>query len=147
MIRVLIVDDSLTIRAMIEHVLGQERDIEIIGQVADAEEAAAFLGHSHPDVITLDIAMPGMNGLDFLSGLMDHHPYPVVMLSSFSAGQEMQDEALRLGAISCFNKAQVISQSQGFVKAVRAAYQRKKSKPEAFYAKTIRPIEQDQAGD
>ena len=148
--KVLIVDDSLTIRAMIQQVLAKERDIEILGLAAAAGEAMAILAERRADVITLDVDMPGTNGLELLSQLMEHHPYPIVMVSSrMGEGNDARGDALRLGALSCFNKAHVVSHAKDFVKAIRAAYLHKQKHLERYYSKTAPQavVIQDEAED
>jgi two-component system chemotaxis response regulator CheB len=121
--RVLIVDDSLTIRAMVEQILSKIQGVEIIGPACDADEAALLIQKCRPDVITLDIAMPGMDGLAFLQHLMANDPRPVIMVSSMTqAGSAACEEALRLGATHCFSKSKIVSDSAEFCKIVAQAY-------------------------
>ena len=70
-IRVLIIDDSATMRALIRVMLEREPDMEVIGEAADAMEGRALIKARNPDVVTLDIEMPGMNGLDFLEKFVE----------------------------------------------------------------------------
>ena len=129
-ISVLIVDDSLTIRAMVEQVLAREPEIEIVGLAASAEEAEQVVRARHVDVLTLDIAMPGMDGMAYLDDLMEHHPIPVVMLSSQTARHsDRWKEALRHGAVACFDKANVLSDAAGLVRTVLNAARAKPKRP------------------
>ncbi len=105
MIRVLVVDDSATMRAMISRVLQRDDGITVVGQACDPLEARQAIKALNPDVVTLDIEMPGMNGLDFLERLMRLRPMPVVMISSHtSSGAEATLRALELGAVDCVAK-------------------------------------------
>ena len=107
-VRVLTVDDSPTYQAMIRRCLSNDSGIEIIGTAHDANEARAQIKALDPDVVTLDIEMPGMNGLDFLERIMRLRPMPVVMLSSLTAqGAEASLAALELGAFDCFDKTRL----------------------------------------
>jgi two-component system chemotaxis response regulator CheB len=104
-VRVLIVDDSATMRRIIAATLQADPEIEIIGLCADCMEARAAIKSLHPDVVTLDIEMPHMNGLDFLEKLMRLRPMPVVMVSSLTqAGADINLRALELGAFDCVAK-------------------------------------------
>lgn len=103
--RVLIVDDSATMRALLSRLLGSEPDIEVVGAAADAIEARSMIRELNPDVVTLDIEMPGMNGLDFLEKIMHLRPMPVVIVSGItSKGCETTIRALELGAVDCYAK-------------------------------------------
>lgn len=103
--RVLIVDDSATMRALLSRRLGKEADIEVIGAAADAMEARSMIRELNPDVVTLDIEMPGMNGLDFLERIMRLRPMPVVIVSGITRkGCDKTIRALELGAVDCYVK-------------------------------------------
>lgn len=103
--RVLIVDDSRAIRSWLRTVLASDARLEIVGEACDAVEARDFLRAQSADVVTLDIEMPGMSGLEFLSRLMRARPMPVVMLSSLtSKGSDAAVQALSSGAIDCILK-------------------------------------------
>ena len=81
-IRIVVVDDSLTIRAMIETLLERDSRVQVVGIARDGEEAIAMIRAERPDVVTLDIAMPGKDGMMILDEIMDMDPCPVIMLSS-----------------------------------------------------------------
>lgn len=103
--RVLIVDDSRAMRAWLRAVLSSDPRLEVVGEAADAIQARDYI-KAHPvDALTLDIEMPGMSGLDFLTRLMRARPMPVVMMSSLTAaGSEAAIQALSRGAIDCMVK-------------------------------------------
>jgi len=104
-VRTLVVDDSLTMQALIQRTLSSDPAIQVVGTASSAEEARARIKELDPDVVTLDIEMPGMNGLDFLERLMRLRPTPVVMLSTLtSEGADASIAALELGAFECFDK-------------------------------------------
>jgi chemotaxis response regulator CheB len=121
-VHVLIVDDSLTIRAMMQTVLQQDAEIKVVGEVGSAEEAEEILRDISPDVTLLDIKLPGMSGLDFLSSIQEWHSKPVIMLSSLSSpGSPERIEALRRGAKGSFNKAKAVSEAPMLVKMIKDA--------------------------
>jgi len=98
--RVLIVDDSAIVRKMLADSLRVERDLEVVGTAADPFIARDLILQHEPDVVTLDIEMPRMDGLTFLRKLMEHHPVPVIIVSSLTkSGSAASVEALRSGAI------------------------------------------------
>ena len=104
-IRVLIVDDSATIRAILRAILQESPQIQVCGEAADAYEARAAIKKLDPDVITLDVEMPKMDGITFLRNLMRLHPVPTIMLSVHTQrGSHMAVEALAQGAVDCVHK-------------------------------------------
>jgi two-component system chemotaxis response regulator CheB len=104
-IRVLVVDDSATMRGLITAALNRDPDIEVVGAAGDPFEARGMIKALNPDVVTLDIEMPNMNGIEFLEKIMRLRPMPVVMVSSLTqAGAEMTLRALELGAVDCVAK-------------------------------------------
>lgn len=104
-IKVLIVDDSPTMRALLRLMLERETDLEIVGAAASAMEARGMIRELNPDVVTLDIEMPGMNGLEFLDKIMRLRPMPVVIVSSLTReGTSTTVRALELGAVNCYAK-------------------------------------------
>ncbi len=103
--KVLIVDDSALIRQVLSHILGQEPSLTVVGTAADPYAAWDKIKTLRPDVLTLDVEMPRMDGLAFLEKLMRLHPMPVVMVSSLTErGCETTLRALELGAIDFVTK-------------------------------------------
>ncbi len=103
--RVLIVDDSSTMRALIRHALSGDPAIEIVGEAPDPAEARQKIKLLDPDVVTLDIEMPGMNGLEFLEKIMRLRPTPVIMVSTLTQpGADATISALEIGAFDCVGK-------------------------------------------
>lgn len=104
--RVLIVDDSLIMRALFNGVLDQAKGIRVVGLAASAAEARRMIADVRPNVITLDVEMPVMNGLQYLEEIMgSEKPLPVIMLSALTQrGAETSFKALELGAVDCFPK-------------------------------------------
>ncbi len=103
--RVLIVDDSALVRGLMREIINGQPDMEVVGQAPDPIQAREMIKTLDPDVLTLDVEMPGMNGLDFLEKLMRLRPMPVVMVSSHTArGSEETLRALELGAVDFIAK-------------------------------------------
>src|SRR5881394_3106248 len=104
-IRLLVVDDSAVARAMIADSLAGDPEIEIIGTAVDPYVAREKILSLNPDVMTLDIEMPRMDGLTFLKLIMRHRPMPVVVMSSLTAeGSIKALEALQSGAVEVMGK-------------------------------------------
>ena len=104
-IRVLIVDDSATVRQTMTAILAEDPEIEVLGAAADPFAAARRIREEIPDVITLDVEMPRMDGITFLKKLMAQHPIPVVMCSSLvEAGSQTLLQALDAGAVDIIQK-------------------------------------------
>ncbi len=104
-IRVLIVDDSAVVRQTLSSILSGDPEIEVMGVASDPYVAASKIAHEVPDVITLDIEMPRMDGLTFLRKIMMQHPIPVVIISSLAEGNtETGLKALELGAVEIIAK-------------------------------------------
>ncbi|MGQ3212170.1 MAG: protein-glutamate O-methylesterase CheB [Shinella sp.] len=105
--RVLVVDDSPTMRGLITAVLNADPDVNVVGQAGDAMEARNAIKQLNPDVVTLDIEMPNMNGLEFLDKIMKLRPMPVIMVSTLThRGAEASLMALEIGAFDCVGKPQ-----------------------------------------
>lgn len=103
--RVLVVDDSPTMRGLITAVLRSDPEVDVVGQAGDALEARAAIKALNPDVVTLDIEMPNMNGLDFLEKIMTLRPMPVIMVSTMThRGADATLAALEIGAFDCVGK-------------------------------------------
>jgi two-component system, chemotaxis family, protein-glutamate methylesterase/glutaminase len=85
LVRVLVVDDSAVVRKILTQELGRHAGIEIVGTAPDPYIARDKIVALHPDVLTLDVEMPRMDGITFLRKLMKHHPMPVIVLSSLTA--------------------------------------------------------------
>lgn len=104
-IKVLIVDDSATMRGLIASALSQDPEIEVVGQAEDPLQARQAIKTLNPDVVTLDVEMPNMSGLEFLEKIMRLRPMPVIMVSTLtSRGAEETVRALEIGAVDCFEK-------------------------------------------
>ena len=123
-VRVLVVDDSATMRGLITATLRADPFIEVVGQAADPHEARQAIKALAPDVITLDIEMPNMNGLDFLEKIMRLRPTPVIMVSTLTqAGADVNLRALEIGAFDCVAKPSSFNQNsfEQLAEKVRAA--------------------------
>jgi len=111
-IRVLIVDDSAVVRQTLTELLASDPRIEVMGAAADPYIAAEKIRHEVPDVITLDVEMPRMDGLTFLKKVMTQHPIPVVICSSLAgSGSETAIRALEYGAVEIITKPRLGAKS------------------------------------
>jgi two-component system chemotaxis response regulator CheB len=107
-IRVLVVDDSALVRRMLTDMLNADRSIEVVGVAADPYMARDKIKQLNPDVLTLDVEMPRMDGITFLRNLMRLRPMPVVMVSSLTEkGAEITLQALELGAVDFVSKPKI----------------------------------------
>ncbi len=103
--RVLIIDDSALMRSLLTEIVNREPDLEVIGAAPDPLVAREMIRALNPDVLTLDVEMPSMDGLDFLEKLMRLRPMPVVMVSTLTdRGADVTFKALELGAIDFVSK-------------------------------------------
>ncbi len=107
-IRVLVVDDSALIRSLLGEIIRQEKDMVLIGTAADAFQAKSLVQQHRPDVITLDVEMPKVDGLTFLDRLMKAQPTPVLMISTLTEkGAAVTLKALELGAVDYIAKPKI----------------------------------------
>ena len=107
-IRVIVVDDSALVRSLLAEIINRQSDMECIGTANDPLIAREIIRELNPDVITLDVEMPRMDGIDFLGRLMRLRPMPVVMISTLTErGAEVTMKALELGAVDFVSKPRV----------------------------------------
>ncbi len=106
--RVVVVDDSALVRSLLGEIINRQPDMECIGAASDPFVAREMIRNLNPDVITLDVEMPRMDGIDFLSKLMRLRPMPVVMVSTLTErGADVTLKALELGAIDFVAKPKI----------------------------------------
>jgi two-component system chemotaxis response regulator CheB len=158
-IRVLVVDDSALMRGLLSQMIGSAPDMEVVGAAPDAPTAREMIKALNPDVLTLDVQMPKMDGLEFLERLMRLRPMPVVMVSSFTeAGSDTTLRALELGAIDFIGKPRsdggrsMENYAEELVEKIRAAKGarlRRNAVPPATMAvvKTMQQMKTGAAGD
>ena len=107
-IKVLIVDDSALIRSVMSEIVNSQPDMEVVATAPDPLVARELIKKHNPDVLTLDVEMPKMDGLDFLEKLMRLRPMPVLMVSSLTErGSEITMRALELGAVDFVTKPKI----------------------------------------
>lgn len=112
-IRVLVVDDSALMRKLLTEIINGLPDLEVVGSAPDAHMAREMIKTLNPDVLTLDVQMPKMDGLEFLERLMRLRPMPVVMVSAYTeAGSDTTLRALELGAVDFIGKPRAESQQR-----------------------------------
>ncbi len=147
--RVLVVDDSALMRSLLSQMINSAPDIEVVGSAPDAPTAREMIKTLNPDVLTLDVQMPKMDGLEFLDRLMRLRPMPVVMVSSFTeAGSDTTLKALELGAIDFIGKPRsdggrsMEAYAEELVEKIRAAKGARLRRPVAMplAAPTVKPV-------
>ena len=122
-IRVLIVDDSSVVRKIITDALSCDPEIEVVGTAPDPYVAREKILELNPDVMTLDMEMPRMDGLTFLKILQKHRPLPVIVISSITqAGSQTAFDALEAGAVDVLAKPTSALLHRPFRSATRVAY-------------------------
>ncbi|MGY4395716.1 chemotaxis response regulator CheB [Sphingomonas sp. UYAg733] len=140
-IRVLIVDDSVTIRAMLEHIISRDPECQVVGIAADIDDARTLMLTSRPNVITLDLAMPGVGGLHFLRELSEHpHPPIIVLSSSAKDGAFEVGEAMASGAAACFDKGKLLSACPLFVSTLKKTARRNSATASAKFKRQPMPV-------
>jgi len=117
-IRVLVVDDSVVARDMLAHLLASDPEIEIAGTAANGQEAVESVARLHPDLVTMDIHMPAMDGLEATERIMAYTPTPIMVVSSSVYGEGMGSafDALSLGALEVVRKPELVDR-KGFESA------------------------------
>jgi two-component system chemotaxis response regulator CheB len=105
-IKVLVVDDSATFRAALSLALESDPTIKVVGQAADGKAAIALVDQLHPDVVTMDVVMPVLDGLEAAKHILAHRPVPILLMSTLARSEEqrMALNALRLGVVDVTNK-------------------------------------------
>jgi two-component system, chemotaxis family, protein-glutamate methylesterase/glutaminase len=107
-IRVVVVDDSALVRGLLTEIIARQPDMECVGSAVDPIQARELIRSVNPDVVTLDVEMPRMDGLDFLARLMRLRPTPVVMVSTLTErGADVTLKALELGAVDFVSKPKI----------------------------------------
>ncbi|HEY3281982.1 MAG TPA: chemotaxis response regulator protein-glutamate methylesterase [Armatimonadota bacterium] len=145
MIRVLVVDDSAMVRKVLTEELSKYPDMEVVGSAVDPYAARDKILRLKPDVLTLDVEMPRMDGISFLARLMKHYPIPVVILSSLTPkNSEAAMRALALGAVEVMCKPgsaySLPQEMRQLVRAIRAAASAKIRRPDATAQEAEAPV-------
>lgn len=144
--RVLVVDDSALVRSLLTEIINRQPDMECVGAAADPFVAREMIRELNPDVLTLDVEMPRMDGIDFLSKLMRLRPMPVVMVSTLTErGAEVTLRALELGAVDFVAKPKIgvadgmLLLTKDITDKVRIAAKSRPAKPSASPSDVSRP--------
>jgi two-component system chemotaxis response regulator CheB len=149
--RVLIIDDSAFVRKAVASMLGEAADIEVVGTAADGEEGLEKARDLRPDVVTLDIKMPRLGGLETLERLMAERPVPVLLLSSLTQeGADVTLRGLELGAMDFVDKSSVepmnmLSLAEELLVKVRALARARLRAPRRRKSRAAAPVEGDKA--
>lgn len=142
-VRVLIVDDSAYVRKVVRQMLSRSPFLEVVGAARDGEEALELVEQLRPDVVTLDLNMPRLDGLDFLRRQMARRPVPVVLLSAASETGEQVMQALDAGAVDVVQKPtalaseRVLEVADDLIAKVKAAAHAKIRLPSASVAPSV----------
>lgn len=141
-IRVMVVDDSILARTVISQGLGKHPQIEVVGSCFSGQDALNKVGQLKPDVITSDIEMPGMSGMDFLKQLLPKYPLPVILVSSLNL---RVFDALSAGAVDFVRKAEPGQGNEAFIsnltqKVISAAGAKVRRQPAAIATLTAPPV-------
>lgn len=106
MIKVLIVDDSPTIREYLRHIISTDEELKVVGVARDGDEAVRLVQETNPDVVTMDIQMPRMDGYEATRKIMEVHPVPIVVISSTLDPEQVSDtfRAIKAGAVAAMEK-------------------------------------------
>lgn len=143
MIKVLVVDDSLIVQQIIVGILNSDKDIKVIGVANSGESAIKFIHKNKPDIITMDIIMPGMGGFEAIKMIMETNPVPIIVISGLSDNENMNKtfEAMEAGAVSVIEKPLEIKSdnfekiSENVIKTVKLMSEIKVVKRRANYNK------------
>lgn len=117
-IRILVVDDSVTIRAILEEVFAKTPEVTLLGEASDAKEAIDMIETMRPTVVTIDVAMPGVDGLALLDHVVNNTHSHAIMLSGRA---EAKLQAAQRGALGFFDKGRVLRDPQRLIRMIRAA--------------------------
>lgn len=140
-VRVLVVDDSAAMRGLIASTLSRDPGLAVVGEAADPLQAREAIKQLDPDVMTLDVEMPRMDGLDFLEKVMRLRPMPVVMVSSLTArSASVAIRAMELGAVDCVGKPSIEQPATfaGLPEIVKAAASARLERRPAVHAPAVR---------
>ena len=114
-VRVLVVEDSPVVQAVLVQLLKSDAQFEVIGTANNGEEAVAFVGRNKPDVILMDVHMPKMNGIEATRRIMETHPVPIVVASSATLAADevpLAFRAMEAGALAFVDKSAQVGSSQ-----------------------------------